>query len=341
MEAAARLHEGLLGMPGGFRGAMRVDLEDVVLLDSAYGSDGGDIAIEPSTAFQIASITKTFTSAVSLMLVDDGTLSLNDRLADLVDNAPPSWSRITIHHLLTHTSGLPHWDGVPDLDKYHACGRAELLSQIASAPLRFEPGEAWSYSSLGFILLAHIAETASRQPWASLVTDRLLRPLGLHQTSIDLPPMNTVAARGSRQGTATLSFELSTVNIGTGDIWSTTGDLVRWPRVLVASDLLQPATRQQMFVSHAEVANEADGLTDIGYGYGWFTARHRDARLLFHAGDQSGFTSLLLWAPQAGLTMVVLSADELDLGPHVLPAFEQILDDTRNPSSPAGRRGDV
>lgn len=321
------MHEGLLGVPGGFRGAARLDLEDAVLLDSGYGRDAGETAIEPSTAFQIASITKTFTSAVALTLVDGGTLSLDDRLSDLVDNAPPAWSRITIHHLLTHTSGLPHWEGVPDLDKFHPCERADLIAQIASAPLRFEPGERWSYSSLGFILLAHVAETASRHPWASLIADRLLRPLGLQQTSVGVPPASTVAARGSRRGEAAPSFELATVNIGTGDIWSTTGDLVRWPRLLAASDLLLPATKREMLARQVDVANEADGLTDVGYGYGWFTARHRGARLLLHGGDQSGFTSLLMWAPEAELTMVVLSADELDLTPIAVPAFKQILDD--------------
>ena len=284
------------------------------------------MGLQPSTQFQIASISKTFTAATVLALVDDARLSLDDRLADWMNDAPESWSKITLHHLLTHTSGLPHWDGVPALDLYNGSSRADLLAQIASAPLRSEPGANWSYSSLGFILLAHVAEVASECPWASLVTERVLRPADLRHTTVAQPTHTATAAHGSTNGRPARSLELATVNIGTGDIWSTTGDLARWPRVLTATDLLSPSARQQMFAPQARITDEEGGLRDVSYGYGWFIARYGDVPLIFHPGDQAGFTSFLLWAPEAELTVAVLSADELELGSLLLPTLEQLLD---------------
>jgi len=328
LEATELLRRSL---PGGFRGAVRLDRNGVVLLDFAIGADGAGVAIRPSTAFQIASVTKTFTAAVVLTLADEGLLSLDDHLPTWIPEAPRGWSQITLRHLLTHTSGLPHWAGIPSLDMYSPCERAELISLITSAPLQNPPGTRWSYSSLGFVLLAHIAETVYQCPWASLVARRLLQPLGLHETAVAVPPWTTVAAHGSRNGEASRSFDLATVNLGTGDIWSTTGDLARWPCAISRTAILSPATRQQMLTRQAAVAASDDGFTDVGYGYGWHTARCAGIRVVFHGGDQPGFTSLLVWAPEPDVTLAVLSADEIKLAPAVLPALVQLLGETARP----------
>ena len=154
----------------------------------------------------------------------------------------------------------------------------------------------------------------------------MLRPADLRHTTVAQPTHTATAADGSTNGRPARSLELATVNIGTGDIWSTTGDLARWPRVLTATDLLSPSARQQMFAPQARITDEEGGLRDVSYGYGWFIARYADVPLIFHPGDQAGFTSFLLWAPEAELTVAVLSADELELGSLLLPTLEQLLD---------------
>ena len=138
MDPADVLRRALLDVPGGFRGAVRVDKNGTVLLDSAYGTDGAEMGLQPSTQFQIASISKTFTAATVLALVDDARLSLDDRLADWMNDAPESWSKITLHHLLTHTSGLPHWDGVPALDllQRFQSRRSPCTDRIRAASIR-------------------------------------------------------------------------------------------------------------------------------------------------------------------------------------------------------------
>ncbi len=126
-------------------------------------------------------------------------------------------------------------------------------------------------------------------------------------------------------GEPTRSFDLGSVNVGTGDVWSTTADLARWPRALACTDLLSRDARKTVFSLQAKIADEEDGLTDVGYGCGWFTARMGREKVILHPGDQSGFTSLVAWAPAPDVVVAALAADEIELAPLVLPTFERLL----------------
>ena len=319
MDAAAVLDSALadLASKGRFRGAARIDESGSVLLDRAYGEDGAGVPLTTGTAFQVASISKSFTAACVLRLVEDGRLSLDDRLTAFVDAAPSSWREITIHHLLSHTSGLAHWHDVAGHDHYRPCPRDELIARFAATPLRFPPGQGWAYSSPGYVLLAHIVETVSGLSYPSFLDREVVRPLGLRRTRSVEPPPGVAAAQGSRAGEPVPSFDLS-VNVGTGDVWSTTADLARWPRALAVAG--SPA-----FAPQAAVAREQDGLTDVGYGYGWFTAELEGRRLVFHPGDNAGFVSLLVWAPERDLVAAFLVADEIDVQSPVMPALAALV----------------
>lgn len=319
MEPAGELDSTLsrLTSSGRFRGAARIEQGGSLLLDSAYGEDGAGVPLTTGTAFQVASVSKSFTAACVLRLVADGRLALEDGLAPFVEAAPPDWREITVHHLLTHTSGLAHWQDVAGHDHYRPCPRAELIARFAATPLRFAPGTRWAYSSLGYVLLAHIVETVAGDAYPSVLDREVLRPLDLRQTRAAEPAAGVVAAHGSRGGEPARSFDL-VVNAGTGDVWSTTADLARWPRALAS---FAPA----VFQPRAAVAREQNGLTHVGYGYGWFTATLGDDRLVFHPGDNAGFVSLLVWAPEQDLVLVVLAADEIDLQPIAAPALAALL----------------
>ena len=316
-----------LAAAGRFRGALRIERGDSVLVDAAYGTDGAGTVLAPGTAFQIASISKSFTAASVLLLADHGRISIDDPLTSFIGALPPAWSGITVRHLLTHTSGLGHWRDVAGLDMYGPCTRDELLARITATPLQFVPGTGWLYSSPGYVLLAHIAEVTAGVPYRDFVTSHVLEPLELRQTSIADPPRNRDAARGSVAGEPTRSFDLGSVNLGTGDVWSTTADLARWPRAIASSELLSRGGRDTLFSSQAKVADEEDGLTDVGYGCGWFTARMGRQTVILHPGDQPGFTSLVAWAPAADVVVAALAADEMQLAPLVLPTFERLLSD--------------
>jgi CubicO group peptidase (beta-lactamase class C family) len=315
MDEVARLDAPLaeLASAGRFRGAVRVE-SGSTLLDAAHGSDGAGTVLTTDTAFQLCSISKSFTAACVLRLVDDERLSLDDPLTSFTDLGPSAWREITLHMLLTHTSGLAHWKDT-GVDLHQPLPREELIARFAATPLKFEPGNGWAYSSLGYVLLAHVVETVTGEPYPSVLEREALSPLGLRQTHAEKPAAGVTAAHGSCGGEPVPSFDLK-VNVGTGDIWSTTGDLVRWPGALAS---LAPSA----FSRQAAVADEEDGLTDVGYG--WFTASLDGERIIFHPGDNAGFVSLLVWAPDRGLVLAMLAADEIDLAPLALPAFRGLI----------------
>jgi CubicO group peptidase (beta-lactamase class C family) len=318
MDETERLNSKLseLAAAGRFRGAVRVESEGSTRFDAAFGADGAGTPLTTDTAFQIASISKSFTAACVLRLVGAGRLSLEDPLTSFTDLGPPAWREITLHMLLTHTSGLAHWKDT-GLDLHEPRPREELLARFAATPLAFEPGNGWAYSSLGYVLLAHVVETAPGEPYPTILEREVLSPLGLRQTGAEEPAAGATAARGSRGGEPVSSFDLK-VNVGTGDVWSTAADLVRWPRALAS---LAPSALSRQ----AAVADEEDGLTDIGYGYGWFTASLDGERIIFHPGDNAGFVSLLVWVPDRDLVLAMLVADQIDLAPLALPALAGLI----------------
>ena len=116
------------------------------------------------------------------------------------------------------------------------------------------------------------------------------------------------------------SAELRSTNVGTGDVWSTAADLAWWPRALASREVLSSTIRDAIFTQQAHISEREDGLTDVGCCYGWFSARCENLPVIFHHGDQPGFTSFLTWIRELDVVIVVLAADELKLDPIVLPA---------------------
>ncbi|HEY2353295.1 MAG TPA: serine hydrolase domain-containing protein [Gaiellaceae bacterium] len=308
----------------GFRGAVRIEQGADVLIDRAYGEDGAGVPFTTGTASQIASISKSFTAACALLLVDEARLAFDDRLVAFLDARPAAWNDITIRHLLTHTSGLVHWGDVPGHDHYSPCPRDELIAKFAAAPLLFEPGSSWSYSSPGFVLLAHVVETISGESYPVFLRENVLEPLGLRRTAADDTPPGGPAAHGSRGGEPVPSFDLA-VNVGTGDVWSTTGDLIRWPTALASCESLSAATRGAAQSRQTPTTRDIPGIEDVGYGFGWFTATLDGAPMIFHSGDNAGFVSLLVWLPDEELRLAMLAPDEINLGELAFPALARLL----------------
>jgi CubicO group peptidase (beta-lactamase class C family) len=224
---------------------------------------------------------------VALWLVGQGAISLDDPVRRWIGALPASWSSMTVRQLLTHTSGLCHWDGL-GVDLCSAYQRADLIDRITSSQLLFAPGACWSYSSPGFVLVADIVETATGRPYRQVATDQLLRPLGLSHTSVGDPPEGVVTARGSVTGLGVPSAELRSTNVGTGDVWSTAADLAWWPRALASREVLSSTIRDAIFTQQAHISEREDGLADVGYCYGWFSARCENLPVIFTTGTNRG-----------------------------------------------------
>ncbi|GAA1844195.1 serine hydrolase domain-containing protein [Asanoa iriomotensis] len=246
---------------------------------------------DPRTRFQVASVSKTFAAAVTLMLVDRGTLRLGD----------PVLPGVTVHHLLSHTSGLGQFRDMPSLDL--AAGRVSR-DLIRQEPLLDPPGTRWRYSSPGYILLGEVIEHAAHAPYPDVLRELVIGPLGLTDTVVGVRPVERVAA-GHRDGQPIREWDLAALT-GTGDIWSTVGDLTRFARTL------DPGVLDRLRQPQATLTEpDEDGLTH--YGYGLYVGNG----LALHSGDNPGFRSVLAWLPD-GRVAAVLSNDEADADPRAV-----------------------
>lgn len=261
--------------------------------------------------FQICSVSKQFTAAALLTLADRGVLSVDDPIGRWIDGCPPGWDAITIHHLLTHTAGLPHWHHIPELDPAAPAAFEDELRMLSGAALLAAPGERFSYSSPGYVLLGSIVERASGQRYASFLASEIFGPLGMESTFAGNPGGRPNLAVGHRDGLPAPSFELAAANVGTGDVWSTAPDIARFDRALASGEILSPASRQAMLTAHAAASDEDPVIRTEGYGYGWYIGSLRGEHpMAYHTGDNPGFRSVNVWFPRDDVRLVLLSNEE-------------------------------
>jgi CubicO group peptidase (beta-lactamase class C family) len=265
------------------------------------------------TRFQLCSVSKQFTSAAVLALADRDRLELDDPVTRWFSGGPPEWREIAVHHLLTHTSGLGHWRDYPGLDPYQPTSQERLIELLRPVPLQSRPGDRWSYSSPGYILLGWIVQLVSGQPFAAFLADQVFAPLGLQSTSAGDPPGGQGLARGYRAGQPVPSFDMDT-NAGTGNIWSTVSDLIRWDKALAAGELLSARRLELMLTAHAAFsADQMDTETPVmaaGYGYGWAIGTLAGRRVYFHPGDNPGFLAFNAWLPDDDVQIALLANEE-------------------------------
>ncbi|MCX4679355.1 beta-lactamase family protein [Streptomyces sp. NBC_01433] len=282
-------------------GAVLMTRDGVVVHEVYTGTDPATGARRhPGTRFQIASLSKQFVAATALLLAEDGVLSLTDRLADGLPGCPPAWAALTLHHLLTHTSGLPHWDAVPEPGPHTSPSRGDTLARIMRLTLLSAPGDRWHYSSPGYVLAALMIEHAGARAYTDILRERILLPLRLNHTG------TSSHRAGAQSGTTDLSCLP-----GTGDLWSTAHDLARWARVLEQSELLNPGSLRSMYTPHAIPRTQyPTPLIATGYGYGVFLGTLAGHPAHFHHGDNPGHRSLLVRLPEQDTGIVVLTRDD-------------------------------
>jgi CubicO group peptidase (beta-lactamase class C family) len=270
------------------------------------------VACTPETRFQIASVSKQFTAAAVLLLAGESRLSLDDPVGRWLGGCPPTWAAITIHHLLTHTAGLGHWQDFPALDLYQPIEPERELGIFQREPLLSAPGSRYHYSSPGYVLLAWIVEQAGGQPYASFLADRIFGPLGLRNASAGDPPGGPGMAHGYDAGQPVPSFELATVGLGAGDVWCTAADLRRWDQTVANGELLPASLRGAMLTARpvpASAGTRGD-WSFTGYGYGWRVGTVAGRRAYFHTGDNPGYLAVNAWLPDDRLTLAVLTNDQ-------------------------------
>jgi CubicO group peptidase (beta-lactamase class C family) len=300
--------------PDTFRGAVLLQRGDEDLMAAAVGTTGTvpDADCTLSTRFQIASISKQFTAAAILLLANRRQLSVDDPVPRWLDGCPASWNSMTVGHLLSHTAGLVHWLDLPALDLTRPIAADEELRFFAAAPLLSAPGRRFSYSSPGYVLLAWIVERAADQPYASFLAREIFEPLTMAASFAGNGGGEPRLAAGHRAGTRVAStFELDTVGMGAGDVWSTVGDLARWDRAVASGRILSEPSRRAMLTVQAPIDAPDGVIRTEGYGYGCFIGRDSGGRrVIYHTGDNAGFVAVNVWLPDDDVRLVVVSNEE-------------------------------
>jgi D-alanyl-D-alanine carboxypeptidase len=284
------------------------------LLLKGYGRADleNDVPATPATVYRIGSITKQFTAAAIMQLVEQGKIALDDTIQRFLPEYHAQGHHVTVRELLTHTSGIksytslgPAWTRTITLDLSHD----SLVALFQDVPFDFEPGTRFLYDNSGFYLLGMIIERVSGEPYADYLAHHLFEPLGLRATRYcDARPLIPHRARGYERDSAGFvnASPLSmTQPFSAGALCSTVGDLVAWTRALDAG---RPVTAAS-YAAMTTPATLADG-SHTAYGFGLAIGELGGHRKVAHGGGINGFLTELDDYPADSLTIVVLTNSE-------------------------------
>jgi CubicO group peptidase (beta-lactamase class C family) len=238
-----------------------------------------------------------------LLLQEKGHLHVHDRVGDHLENVPDSWQGLTIHQLLTHTSGLMHSWSLPRFAEIATVpiSLEETLELFFDEPLQSEPGTKYEYSGLGYFLLAKIVEVVSGQSYDAFLEAEVFTPLGMTDTGPDRPQtlLEGRAAgyvRGEDGAVQNAPPIFTPILTGGGHLYSTVEDLSRWDRGLARQALVSVEAYEQMYRPELQ-----------GYAYGWRVGQLRERPTLSHGGGLPGFNAYILRLPEDDLCVVVLT----------------------------------
>ena len=286
-----------------FMGSVLVARGDEVLLSKGYGSANleWNIPNSPATKFRLGSVTKQFTAASILLLEERGKLNTDDPVKKFVPDAPAAWDKITIFHLLTHTSGIPNFTNFPDYQSQEpfATTPEKLVARFRDKPLDFQPGEKWSYSNSGYVLLGYVLEKASGESYEKFVQENIFGPLGMKDSGYDsnsaVIPRRAAGYARSNDGPVNAGFIHMSIPFSAGALYSTTGDLLRWEQGLFGGKVLSAASLAKMTTPFKN---------DYACGVGVRTVKGH--KVIDHGGGIEGFNTFLAYYPEDKLTAVAL-----------------------------------
>jgi CubicO group peptidase (beta-lactamase class C family) len=249
------------------------------------------------TVYEIASIGKTFTATVTMILVEEGMISLNDFIVDYLDNPPEAWRPVTLKHILSHQSGIPsytdaenYWD-ITRLD----LSKAEILALVSELPLKFQPGEFSAYDNTGYYLLGLMLEKVTGQSYGDLLRDRIFAPLGMNATSMNDPativPHRAAGYKWQNNTLYNKPYYSPSVTYSAGGQLSSVADMVKWERALGSETLLKQSTLDLMWTLQTSIRGHEWEKLKYGAGLGWFVLNYCDRRVVGHNGSILGFAT--------------------------------------------------
>ncbi|NIM89986.1 MAG: serine hydrolase [Candidatus Aminicenantes bacterium] len=286
-----------------FSGSILIAQKGKILMSKGYGMANYELGVPntPQTKFLLGSITKQFTSMAVMQLQEKGLLSVEDSLKKYIPDYP-NGDKITIHHLLTHTSGIPNFTSFPEYTKTMmlASPVEETIERFKNKKLEFTPGEKFSYSNSGYILLGYIIEKVSQKSYEAYLEENILQPLGLEDTGYGHhePIFENRAAGYSwdKDHQVNASYLDMSIPHGAGALYSTVEDLYLWDRALYTEKLVSKSSLDKIFSPFKD-----------NYGYGWGISELFGHKRISHGGGINGFTTNISRYPDDDVCIIVLS----------------------------------
>lgn len=334
------------GLPGI---SVLVSRDGKILLEQSigYADIENDLPISGKTKFRIGSVTKQFTAVAILKLIEDGKLQLEDTLDRFLPDFPRG-DEVTIHHLLSHTSGIPSFTDDPNFFATVTEPTTEeaLIATFAGKEFSFTPGTDFHYNNSGYFLLGHIVRKVTGKSLGQYWNEQFFIPLQMNDTGVHEPGLNLdQEAKGyafdGEKAEPALDWDMSRAG-GAGAIYSTVGDLFKWNEAIFSGKVISEE-------SSSKALTVSDQSKDsMNYGYGWTIAEDRGLRQVSHNGGLQGFQSVLTRFPDQNLTIAILhnssppvpamnpariAADlvETFLGEEMAPTKIREIDDTVDP----------
>lgn len=300
---------------GLFSGAVLVANGNNIVYKGAVGMANQEWQLPNTTQtrFRLGSVTKQFTAMLILQLVQEGRLSLNGKITDYLTNyRKETGSQVSIHHLLTHSSGIPNYTDnesfFPNAVKPYSV--ADFVRIYCSGDLEFTPGAEFSYSNSGYFILGAILEKMTGKTYEQLLKERILEPLGMKQTGYDMHEY-IIPGRASGYETKLSGYQhASYLNMGlpyaAGSMYSSVEDLMIWNQALYGNKLLADSLKRKMFDGYLELDK------NIKAGYGWFNEKiqtpdtNKVIHMIWHNGGINGFMTELARFPEERIFITVL-----------------------------------
>ena len=294
-----------------FNGSALVAQSGRIIYRSAFGMANMEWGIPntPETRFRLGSITKQFTSMLTLQLVEQGRIRLDAKISDyLPDYRKDTGEKVTIHHLLTHTSGIPSYTGQPGF--FENVSRnpykvADFVKKYASGDLEFEPGSKYSYNNSGYFLLGAIIERVTGKPYEQVLKENILDPAGMKNTGYDhhdtLIQKRAAGYSKTPDGYTNAPYLDMSIPYAAGSMYSTVDDLYLWDQTLYTDKLLSAQSKELMYKPFLE-----------NYAYGWvvtnasFKQNDNAVPMIVHGGGINGFSTVIVRFPKEKNLIVIL-----------------------------------
>jgi len=291
--------------------AVLVSRDGEIIYENAFGyaDVGNEVPVTTETKFRIGSITKQFTAAAILKLQEEGKINVNDSLSAFIPDFPRG-NEVTIHHLLTHTSGIHSFTNRPDFMKYATMhiSPEDMIDTIKNLEYDFDPGESYLYNNSGYYILGYIIEKVSGKEYGEYLKETFFDPLGMKNTGVHGPLLlldNEATGYSYEAGTLKKAINWDMTNAGgAGALYSTVKDLYIWNEALFNGKVLTDASLEAAFTP--VVLNNNKKPEGMEYGYGWMFYKIRGSNFTAHGGGLHGFLSFLSRQPENNITIAVL-----------------------------------